>query len=157
MNDTLMNVLMTAAATLAGVLALIAGAVIGRAAVSIVTLARRSRRWPTVPGRILRSEIRDGRASIRYEYVVQDVRHEASEIVAGEWPSQTRRMASRRVERYPPDRQVTVFYDSRRPTLAMLEPGFSTGLLYLPLVASVLLVIAIALLAWSNWRLFLQH
>lgn len=36
-----MNVLMAVAATLAGVLALIAGAVIGRAAVAIVALARR--------------------------------------------------------------------------------------------------------------------
>jgi hypothetical protein len=151
-----MNVLMAVAAA-AGVLALIAGAVIGRAAVSIVALARRSCRWPTVPGRVLRSEIRDGRASIRYGYVVHDQRHEASEIAAGEWPYQTRRTASRRVERYPPDRQVTVCYDAQRPTLAVLEPGFSTGVLYLPLVASVLLVIAIALLAWSNWRLFLQQ
>jgi hypothetical protein len=152
-----MNVLMAVAAAVAGVLALIAGAVIGRAAVSIVALARRSSRWPTVPGRVLRSEIRDGRASIRYEYVVQEQRHEASEIVTAEWPYQTRRTASRRVERYPPDRQVTVCYDAQRPTLAMLEPGFSTGVLYLPLVASVLLVIAIALLAGSNWRLFLQR
>jgi hypothetical protein len=147
-----MNVLMAAAAALAGILALIAGAVIGRAAVSMVALARRSRRWPTVPGRVFRSEIRDGRASIRYEYVVQDQRHEASEIATAEWPYQTRRTASRRVEQYPPGRQVTVCYDARRPTLAMLEPGFSTGVLYLPLVASVVLVIAIALLASSNWR-----
>jgi hypothetical protein len=152
----LMNVLMAVAATLAGVLALIAGAVVGRAAVAMMTLARRNRRWPTVPGRVLRSEIRDGRASIRYEYVVQDQRHEASEIAAGEWPYQTRRTASRRVGRYPPGRQVTVCYDSLRPTLAMLEPGFSAGVFYLPLVASVLLAIAMALLAWSNWRLFLQ-
>lgn len=152
-----MTVLIAVAATVAGVLALIAGAVIGRAAVANVALARRSRRWPTVPGRVLRSEIADGRASIRYEYVVQDQRHEASEIAAGEWPHQTRRTASRRVERYPPGRQITVCYDSQRPTLAMLEPGFSTGVLYLPLVAGVLLVVAIALLAWSNWRLFLQY
>ena len=141
-----MTVLLAVAATLVGVLALIAGAVIGRAAVAIVMLARRSRRWPTVPGRVLRSEIRDGRASIRYEYVVQHQRHEASEIAAGEWPYQTRRTASRRLERYPPGPEVTVYYDPRRPTLAMLEPGFSTGVLYLPLVASVLLVIAIAFL-----------
>jgi|SRR5918996_1167950 hypothetical protein len=147
-----MNVLIAGAAALAGILALIAGAVIGRAAVSIVALARRSRRWPTVPGRVLRSEIRDGRASIRYEYVVQDQRHEATEIVTAEWPYQTRRTASRRVERYPPDRRVTVCYDATRPTLAMLEPGFSSGVLYLPLAASVVLTIAIALLTLSNWR-----
>lgn len=149
----LMKMLVAVAAALSGVLALIAGAVIGRAALAIVALARQSGRWPTVPGRVLRSEIRDGRASIRYEYVVQDERHEASEIAPCEWPYQTRRTASSRVERYPPGRQVTVCYDSRRPTLVMLEPGFSTGVLYLPVVASVLLVIAIALLAWSAWSL----
>ena len=151
-----MNVLIAAAAA-AGVLALIAGAVIGRAAVAIVALAQRTRRWPTVAGRILRSDIRDRRASIRYEYVVQGERHEASEIAVGEWPYQTRHTASRRVERYPVGRQVTVYYDAGRPTLATLEPGLSTGVLYLPLVGSVLIFVAIALLAWSSGRLFLPQ
>jgi hypothetical protein len=106
---------------------------------------------------VTRSERVDGVAATLAGDVAQNERHEAREIAAGEWPYQTRCTASRRVERYPPGRQVTVCYDSRRPTFAMLEPGFSTGVLYLPLVASVLLVIAIALLAWSSWRLFLQH
>jgi hypothetical protein len=144
------STLMAMAAMIAGALLLIAGAVVGRAALTMIAVARASRRWPTSRGRVVRSEIRENRAFIRYAYPVAGEEYEGRDVAAGDWPYQTARTVARRVQRYPSGAQVTVYYDPGDPArVAILRPGLSFDVLYLPVVASLLVLIAIALLSWS--------
>lgn len=74
-------------------------------------------------------------------------------MTVGGWPFRTARSAARRIERYPVGAQVSVYYDPRQPRVAIIKPGLSLDVLYLPLVATVLMLTALGLLSWSIWRL----
>jgi hypothetical protein len=147
------STLIALAGIIAGGLLLIAGVVVGFAASAMVALARASRRWPSTSGHVVRSEILERQPLIRYQYQVQGEEFEGRDIAAGDWPFRTARSAARRVQRYPAGAQVTVYYDDRDPGVAMLAPGLSRDVLYLPVVATVLMVIALVLLSWSIWQL----
>ena len=144
------------AAIVIGVLALIAGTVVGVAAVAMINVARASRRWPAVAGRIVGSEIRDGRAVIRFVYTVEGEEHEGFDVAAGDWPFQSARSAARRVQRYPVGAQVNVYYNPRHPNIAVLEPGLAPGVFYLPVVATLLMFIALPSISWSVWRILVR-
>lgn len=144
------------AAMIIGVLVLIAGTVVGVAAVAMIAVARASRRWPTVAGRIVRSEIRDGRAVIRFVYTVQGEEHEGFDVAAGDWPYRPAGNAARRVQRYPVGAHVNVYYNPRQTNVALLKPGLVPDVFYLPVVATVLMFIALPLISWSIWRLFVR-
>lgn len=151
------SALIALAALIAGGLVLIAGVVVVYTALAMIGLARASRRWPSSSGRIVRSEIRDDRAFIRYGYAVEGEEYEGSDVASGDRPYRTARSAARRLQRYPVGAPVTVYYDPRQPRIAILEPGLSLDVLYLPAVASLLVLIALALLSWSIWQLFLRN
>ena len=147
------STLIALAGIIAGGLLLIAGVVVGFAASAMVALARASRRWPRTSGHVVRSEILERQPLIRYQYQVEGEEFEGRDIAVGDWPFRTARSAARRVQRYPAGAQVTVYYDVRDPRVAMLEPGLSLDVLYLPVVATILMVIALVLLSWSIWQL----
>lgn len=112
-----------------------------------MTLAqsRRSRSWPTVQGKITRSEITedvshntddDGRDStttmygvkLAYDYVVGGGAHVGTRLywadgikVSGDGP------ARKVTEKYPVGRDVTVYYQPNDPATALLEPGAIKG------------------------------
>ena len=144
------------AAMIIGILALISGTVVSVAAAAMIAVARASRHWPTVSGRVVRSEIRDGRAVIRFVYSVEGQEHEGSDVAAGDWPYRPARSAERRVQRYPAGADVNVYYNPRQPNVAMLIPGLVPDVFYLPVVAAPLMFIALSLLSWSIWRLLLR-
>ena len=148
--------MITAVAMVIGVLALIAGTVVGVAAVAMIAVARASRGWPTAPGRVVRSEVRDGRAVIRYVYPVKGEEHEGYDIAAGDWPYRPARSAARRVQRYPVGAAVNVYYNPLQPNIAMLKPGLVPDVFYLPVVTALLIFIALPLLSWSIWRLLVR-
>ena len=45
-------------------------------------------------------------------------------------------------------------YSPLEPQVAVLEPGVSLDVLYLPAMASLVLLTALALVWWGGWRLF---
>ena len=148
---------MAVVAMVVGTLLLIAAVVVTNAALALISTARGSRRWPTAPGRVVRSEARGIRDVIRYRYPIQGEEFEGTDVTLGGWPYPSARTAAERVRRYPTGTQVTVYYDPRHPTtLATLEPGFSLGVLYLPAVSSALLLVALALLSWSVGHLLIR-
>jgi len=133
------------------------------AAAGAVGIARASRDWPTVPGRIVRSEIRSNRGAnglpgfrtlIRYAYVVDDEEYEGREVSGGEFPYRTAHGANRRVAAYPVGELVTVRYSPDDPEIAVLKAGMSVDLLYLPVMAGLLLLVALAILSWGGLQLF---
>jgi hypothetical protein len=133
------------------------------AAAGAVGIARFSRDWPTVPGRIVRSEIRANhaanglpgfRALIRYAYVVDDEEYEGREVSGGEFPYRSARSANRRVAAYPVGELVTVRYSPNDPEIAVLKTGMSVDVLYLPVMTGLLLLVALAILSWGGLQLF---
>ena len=133
------------------------------AAAGAVGIARVGSDWPTVPGRIVRSEIRANRAAnglpgfralIRYAYVVDDEEYEGREVSGGEFPYRSARSANRRVAAYPVGELVTVRYSPNDPEIAVLKTGMSVDVLYLPVMAGLLLLVALAILSWGGSQLF---
>jgi hypothetical protein len=133
------------------------------AAAGGVGIARASRDWPTVPGRVVRSEIRTNRLAnglpgfrplVRYAYVVDDEEYEGREVAGGDFPYRSNRSATRRIASYPVGELVTVRYSPDDPEITVLETGVSVDVLYLPVMAGLLLLGALAMVSWGGWQLF---
>jgi hypothetical protein len=133
------------------------------AAAGGVGMARASRYWPTVPGRVVRSEIRSNRRAnglpgfrtlVRYAYVIGDEEYEGREVAGGDFPYRSTRSATSRVAAYPVGELVTVRYSPDDPEIAVLEAGVSVEVLYLPVMAGLLLLGALTMVSWGGWRLF---
>ncbi len=103
--------------------------------VGIVTQFRRgdaSERWPTAPGRVLSSRVREswgGRRliyepEVTYEYTVREGPTLRGDCVRfGEIAHDTARDARKIAARYPVGATVQVRYDPRDPSRSTLEPG----------------------------------
>ena len=151
------------AAIIAGGTLVLVGVVLLGAAAGAIGIARRSHSWPTVPGHVVRSEIRSNRPAnglpgfrtlVRYEYVVDGEEYEGRELAGGDFPYRSAGGAARRLAAYPVGAPVTVRYDPTEPEIAVLETGVSVDVLYLPIMATLLTVAALAILSWGGWRLF---
>ena len=94
--------------------------------------ARKSRKWPSVEGRIIEAQEVRGKGSVdgsrnavsmpqvEYVYTVEGKKHQGRRVVHGTpllWS--TRRV----LRRYPKGKVCPVFYHPRQPKLAILEPG----------------------------------
>jgi hypothetical protein len=159
----LTNAFLAIAAVIAGGVLLIVGVVFLGAAIAAVGVGRASAGWPAAPGRVVRSEIRDNRRAnglpgyrsvVRYQYVIDGEEYEGRDVASGEFPYRSALSATRRLAAYPIGALVTVRYCPAEPEVAVLEPGVSLDVLYLPTIASLLLVAALALASWGTWRLF---
>lgn len=144
-----------------GVLLIVAVVFLGAAAAD-VSAARASRSWPTTPGRIVRSEVRDNRRAnglpghrifVRYEYTIDDEEYEGRDLACGAFPYRSVRSAVSRLTPYPVGASVDVRYLPREPQLSVLEPGISLDVIYLPVAASLLFLGALALVGWGGWRI----
>jgi hypothetical protein len=155
--------LLGVAAIIAGGTLLLVSVVLLGAAAGGIGIARTSHSWPTVPGRVVRSEIRANRRAnglpgfrtlVRYEYVVDGEEYEGRELAGGDFPYRGAVGAARRLAAYPVGALVTVRYDPTEPDIAVLETGVSVDVLYLPIMATLLMVAALAIFSWGGWRLF---
>jgi hypothetical protein len=112
---------------------LLAAIVFGLAGAFALFMARRTQKlgaasltWPTTPGRIVSSELKQSpklgaRPVIAYTYAV------ASQAYTGTTASfvgtHNLQDAQRLVSAYPAGAEATVYYDPEKPSLAVLEPG----------------------------------
>src|SRR5688572_23200049 len=158
----MLPVIVALVAVAGGVVLFFAGAVFAFGAFGAVAVARDSRGWPTVTGRVVRSEIRSNRRAnglpgyrtlVRYEYTVDGEEYEGREVASGHFPYRSARSATRRIQPYALGSTVVVRYFPAEPELAVLEPGISADVLYLPVVASTLLLVSLGLVAWGGWQL----
>lgn len=95
----------------------------------VMQRARASRRWPSVPGRISSvsetSELDDLLPQIGFDYELDgQPQRRVLEFPAGTSPS--RELAQQYLQKYPPGKTVTVYYDPQDHTRVTLEPG-ATG------------------------------
>lgn len=116
--------------------------------------ALRSRRWLPTQGRILGAITVTVRSPVgfftspmvAYEYTVDGETYQSQTI---DYRGSVRlRAAKQTVERYRWGRRVTVYYNPKDPTLAVLEPGATAGGV-MRVVLSVLLV-GVGLIVFSS-------
>jgi hypothetical protein len=113
----------------------------------------RSEKFPTIPGEVLRSEVttsssRKGtsyKAVIRYRYVVEDHPYESARLRFGQFSSSDRQGAYALVAQYRPGTRVTVHFNPRNPSEALLQPGLEGIDLFLPMFITPFNVVMIGL------------
>ena len=117
-----------------------------------------SRRWPRTTGCVTRSFVLVGKPdgegqtytpNVEYEYRVEGVKYLGATMQYGQMGFSYRGWAERAIAGYPPGASVAVFYDPRRPAVAVLVPGTSRWNLILVAVGVVFL--AAALRIWQLW------
>ena len=121
-----------------------------------VWLGNRSSNWPSVVGKISEVNIAHRPGSegggaeyqprVRYLYAVHGTQYENNSgihRVLNDWG--TKQQAEHEVARYAGREDVRVFYNPRRPSMSVLEPGVSLSLLWLIPFASLLIVIGLHL------------
>ncbi|OVE76478.1 hypothetical protein BVX98_05730 [bacterium F11] len=112
--------------------------------------AQEAKGWPTTEGKIISSEVdshwsRTGTgtnrrskmmydAKVVFEYSVEGRVYTSNKVSFGEYSSSSRRSAQKVVEKYPPNKDVIVFFDPVNPEMAILEPGKIGGIV-IPFVA----------------------
>ncbi len=79
-------------------------------------------RWPTVPGKITSSwEVLDGER-IKYQYEVGGKHYTGHSVSLGPRGGTAEPTFQELGEKYPPGREVTVYFDPKHPATAVLEP-----------------------------------
>jgi hypothetical protein len=114
----------------------------------ILKNAKASTDWPTVEGQVISSEVemhRDtsgtGRhrrssttyhAEVLYEYTIKGVKYSSNRVSFGQHGSSNPTHARQIVSRYPPSKNVKVYFNPNKPEISVLEPG-TTWASYMPL------------------------
>jgi hypothetical protein len=111
--------------------------------------ASKSKRWPSAPGAISKSEVKETRwgdvvefsTDIEYTYTVGDKHYLASRVT---WAPENlsdikKEEVIKKVLDYPAGKQVTVFYDPVDPTIAVLD-GSLTLRVHIPWIIGLLLI-----------------
>lgn len=108
--------------------------------------AKVSTKWPTTSGVILESKV-DSRsdsdsgtsyhAEVLYQFEMDGAKIQGNRISFGEVGTGDASDASRVVNRFPKDTEVTIYYDPKDPFNAVLEPGIQTGTWFLPVFGLV--------------------
>lgn len=103
---------------------------------NILQNARASASWPTAEGRVTKSEVTYSTDSdngdsyspkITYSYKVNNTNFINSTIKFGENSYSSRNKANGIAAGYPVGKNVTVYYDPKKPERSVLEPGVSGG------------------------------
>ena len=117
--------------------------------------ANESKNWPSVPGKIIQSDIdtwrKDGkshyRANVVYTYMVDSKTLTSSKVTVGDPPSTSNMLAAKAVqEEYPVGSEVLVYYDPEVPASSALKPGIRGNDILLAGVTGLFLVIGILVL-----------
>ncbi|MBN1313678.1 MAG: DUF3592 domain-containing protein [Anaerolineae bacterium] len=102
--------------------------------------AYESKSWPTVQGQVISSELRESRnsdnermysADVLYTYNVNGEQYENTMITMMDGTTSMRNSVQKTVSKYRTGTTVTVYYKPDDPAYAILEPGFSLGVIIL--------------------------
>ena len=97
-----------------------------------IQTARNSNNWPSVEGEIISSSLGMQQATgkpyyepvITYSYNVERRDYQAKRIVIGQWSHVgNKKWSEKKVEKYPPGKSVTIYFNPISPEIAVLEPG----------------------------------
>ncbi|MDQ1255792.1 MAG: hypothetical protein QG656_386 [Candidatus Hydrogenedentes bacterium] len=99
--------------------------------------------WPTVKGRVITSGVdpaSKASENLHYEYVVEGRTFSSNRVAMGLFSNVL--VTNADIQRYGKQGSVTVYYRPDYPEIAVIEPGFQTGIL-------VLLIIGFGLTVFS--------
>jgi len=109
--------------------------------VRYIRIGRRSRAWPTAPGRVTASKIVVGKYAsfyVDYRYEVAGISYDGDMLQAGDTATGAQVEALK--EQYAVGTAVSVHYDPDRPATSVLVPGVGLGALGAITCAAVLIV-----------------
>jgi len=96
--------------------------------VRYIRIGRRSRAWPTAPGRVTASKIVVGKYRsfyVNYRYEVAGISYDGDMLQAGDTATGAQVEALK--EQYAVGTAVSVHYDPDRPAKSVLIPGMASG------------------------------
>ncbi len=132
-------------------LGMVAGGLCTLLGVGLLVRAHRSRQWNTAEGTIMQNDIVTDsaaitsvgvaqgalyRALLQYRYTVDDREYTASTVSAADMATNSIERARKVAEKYQAGSSVTVYYDPRKPSRAVLQPGITAGA-WLPVVVGI--------------------
>ncbi|RLA49984.1 MAG: hypothetical protein DRR42_14330, partial [Gammaproteobacteria bacterium] len=127
--------------------------------------ARASTSWPSVEGKVSKSEVRMQLASggeqsvnnpvtyhadIGYDYTVDGENFKGSRIAFGDLGTAERSDADAISDKYPLDISVTVYYKPNEHQVSLLEPGLRTSVWFPVFLGIPFLLIGLALLVFLS-------
>jgi hypothetical protein len=119
-------------------------------------LAKASLAWPSVTGRIIRSQVSQSEnfdqenrlkvtylADVAYEYVVGDQTMQGDRVqFGGRISGGSSKPAQKVVDRYPVGSEITVYYDPVRPNQCTLERTTAGSLIVLYIIGFAFVILA---------------
>lgn len=101
--------------------------------------------WQIARGKILKSQIKQNGIAcapdIRFQYAVEGVEHIGSSVNLNGKQTFKRSAARQWIAPYPVGKEVDVYYNPRRPRMAVLEKSISVGSLALVSGMGILLIL----------------
>lgn len=119
--------------------------------------------WPDTEGVVLHAETRKKHngsgfsANIRYRYEVRGEEFTSSREGMTGFSFRTYQEAKEWLGRHPVGSRVTVYYHPRKPSLALLQPGFQPGILLLIFIGLLFIAIPLCLACFSVRRAEKRH
>lgn len=141
--------------TLGIIFAIVGGAIFFLFALPPLQYSYASKAWPSVPGKIIKSEIgiwkSDGKThyepDIAYTYSVDGKSYSSSKITVGDPAIDNNITPAKRMQaEYPVDKEVDVYYDAELPASSALEPGIRTGDILLASIPAIFFFVGLLVL-----------
>ena len=116
--------------------------------------ASASKNWPTVPGKVVVSELNRSRsdkgsttysATVVYDYNVDGTTYSAKRVSFGQGSSSNPAGARTVLNKYKLGNEVNVHYSPKDPSLAVLEPGVTGVTMLLPGIGAVFFLVGCAM------------
>ncbi len=113
----------------------------------------KAKSWPTAKGRIIISKVDEIRTQrkmrvarlclkVDYLYMVDNVIYEGHRMNVG-WPCfWSEDSVKEKLKKYPPNKEVTVYYNPSNPAQSILEPGLDWSIFFLWGISSINLGLA---------------
>ncbi|HOV91443.1 MAG TPA: DUF3592 domain-containing protein [Syntrophorhabdaceae bacterium] len=131
--------------------------------ISLIYEAISSYTWPVCKGKIITSEVslrknikggsidKTYTAHVIYEYNVNDILFTNDRIFWGQYNSGIKSLMQNIVDKYPVGKEVSVYYDPRKPKNAVLERNINWATIAIPFFG--LIFITIGFIGFKYWDL----
>ncbi len=136
--------------------------------INIVYRGISSYSWPYCSGKIISSGLQQTERldpgegidktyspKIVYEYAVNGARYTNDRIFFGEFGSGIKSSIKRIADKYPPGKEVPVYYNPKNPQEAVLEKGVK-AIILIPLISGIIFLL-IGIAGYRYWNLLNQN
>jgi hypothetical protein len=118
-----------------------------------LTNAAETNRWPITNGTVTSSEVAGAMKyypSVNYTYTVDSVVYTSDKISNMNFNTKKRSVVEEVLKKYPLDSEIKVYYNSKDPSKALLEPGINRGSILLLAFGIFILAIPIFLVLFMK-------